>query len=68
MRQRVQSENDHVRSEVPVEAGQNPNRSLVERHVLSSAQTKLALRGRWAHMQFPMLLWLGYLVGSHRRE
>ena len=45
------------------EAEHSRDRALAGRRILTAAQNKSLLRGRLEGMKFPMIVWLGYLIG-----
>lgn len=48
------------------ETEHNGDRALAGRHTLTAAQNKLSLRGGLEGMKFPMMMWLGYIIGLQR--
>lgn len=45
------------------EAVHNRDRALAGRRIVTAAQNKSLLRGGLEDMRFPMIMWLGYLIG-----
>jgi len=52
----------------PTEAEHNTDRSLTGKRALTAALNMSVLRGGLEGMKFPMMMWLGYIVGSQRRS
>jgi len=48
------------------EAEHNGDRALAGRRTLTAAQKKSVLRGGLEGMKFPMIMWLGYIIGLQR--
>jgi hypothetical protein len=48
------------------EAEHNGDRALAGRHTLTAAQNKSLLRRGLEGMKFPMMMWLGYMIGLQR--
>lgn len=48
------------------EAERNGDRALAGRRTLTAAQNKSLLQGGVEDMKFPMLMWLGYMIGLQR--
>lgn len=48
------------------ETEHNRDRALAGRHTLTAAQNKSLLRGGLEGMKFPMMMWLGYMIGLQR--
>ena len=63
----IQCDKDDVEFEILVKEDHDASCSLVEQRALAVAQTGSVLRQQWAHMEPPMLLFLGYVIGSQWR-
>lgn len=48
------------------EAKHNGDRALARRRTLTAAQNKSILRGGLKSINFPLMMWLGYVIGSQR--
>jgi len=48
------------------EAERNGDRALAGRRTLTAAQNKSLLRGGLEGMKFPIMMWLGYMIGLQR--
>lgn len=44
----------------------NGDRALAGRRTLTAVQNKSVLRGGLKGMKFPMIMWLGYMIGLQR--
>jgi hypothetical protein len=49
------------------EAEYHGDRALAVRRPLTAVQNKSVLRGGLEGMKFPMMMWLGYMIGLQRR-
>ena len=47
-------------------AEHNRDRAFAGRRTLTAAQNKSLLRGGLEGMKFPMIMWLGYMIGLQR--
>jgi hypothetical protein len=68
MRKANQPEKDQVEFKFLTEAEHDADRVLAGQRALTAAQNKSLLRGGLEGMKFPMMMWLGYIVGSQRRS
>jgi len=66
MRKFNQSDKGQVGFRFLREAEHNGDRALADRRILTAAQNKSVLRGGLKGMKFPMMMWLGYMIGSQR--
>ncbi len=48
------------------EAKHSGDRAFARRRTLIAAQNKLVLRGGLESINFPLMMWLGYVIGSQR--
>ena len=65
MRKASQRDKGQVGFRFPKEAEHNGDRALAGRPTLTAAQNKSVLRGLEG-MKFPMIMWLGYIIGLQR--
>ncbi len=67
MRKANQPDKGQVESRFLTEAEHDTDRALAGRRALTAAQNKSVLRGELEGMKVPMMMWLGYIIGSQRR-
>ena len=66
MRKASQPDKGQVGFRFQEEAEHNGDRALAGRRTLIAAQNKSVLRGGLEGMKFPMIMWLGYMIGLQR--
>lgn len=63
MRETNQPDKGQVGFRFPKEAEHNKDRALASRRTLTAAQNKSVLRGGLEGMKYPMIMWMGYVIG-----
>ena len=66
MRKASQPDKGQVGFRFPKEAEHSGDRALASRCTLTAAQNKSVLREGLEGMKFPMIMWLGYIIGLQR--
>ncbi len=66
MRKANRPDKDQVGFRFLNETEHNEYRALAGRRTLTAAQNKSLLRGGLEGMKFPMMMWLGYMIGLQR--